>query len=80
MTGLWVFYTTDDDQVTQKKIIGGKTAYLDPRYARRSFAEGKLVEVMLRCWEYEPEDRIDIFEVVDILRKAVEENKRLGEK
>ena len=35
---------------------------------------------MLRCWEYEPEDRIDIFEVVDFLRKAVEENKRLGEK
>lgn len=62
----------------QKQIIDGKQPYVDPRYAKRSFAESKLVEVMMRCWEYKPEQRIDIFEVIEILRLAVEENKSLN--
>jgi hypothetical protein len=35
---------------------------------------------MERCWMYEPEERIDIFEVVQLLREAVAENKKLEEK
>jgi hypothetical protein len=35
---------------------------------------------MERCWMYEPDKRIDIFEVVQIFREAVAENKKLEEK
>lgn len=77
LTGLWVFYENDDDEVVQKKLIGKELAYVDPRYAEKGFAESKLVEVMEKCWVYEPDKRIDIFEVVKLLREAVEENTKL---
>lgn len=48
---------------------------MDPRYKERSFAEGKLVELMEKCWKYDPDERISIFEAVEFLRKAVEANK-----
>ena len=60
-------------------MIGGKRGYIDKRYRTRSFAEGKLVEIMERCWEQKPSDRADIFEVVRFLRDAVLENKRLNQ-
>jgi hypothetical protein len=36
-----------------------------------------LVKVLKKCWKYNPKKRIDIFSVVDILSKAVDENRRL---
>eukprot|EP00978_Attheya_sp_CCMP212_P016410 scaffold42990_cov56-Attheya_sp.AAC.7 len=77
LTGLWVFYDTDDDQVVQKKLIDGELAYVDKRYKTRSYAEGKLVQLMEKCWIYDPAERIDIFSAVKFLRKAVAENARL---
>eukprot|EP00586_Coscinodiscus_wailesii_P018368 CAMPEP_0172497374 /NCGR_PEP_ID=MMETSP1066-20121228/99037_1 /TAXON_ID=671091 /ORGANISM="Coscinodiscus wailesii, Strain CCMP2513" /LENGTH=363 /DNA_ID=CAMNT_0013270107 /DNA_START=655 /DNA_END=1746 /DNA_ORIENTATION=- len=76
LTGLWNFYAYEDDAAIQKMIIKGDTAYVDERYETRSYAEGALVKIMKRCWEYEPEDRPDIFEVVTFLRNAFEENKK----
>eukprot|EP00815_Leptocylindrus_aporus_P011123 CAMPEP_0116059472 /NCGR_PEP_ID=MMETSP0322-20121206/5811_1 /TAXON_ID=163516 /ORGANISM="Leptocylindrus danicus var. apora, Strain B651" /LENGTH=572 /DNA_ID=CAMNT_0003543849 /DNA_START=134 /DNA_END=1852 /DNA_ORIENTATION=- len=76
LTGLWVYYETDDDKAIHKRAIDRELSYIDPRYRTRSFAEGKLVEIMERCWKYDPDERADIFEVVDFLQKAVEENKR----
>ena len=67
-------YDTDDDEVVQKKLIDGGLPYVDSRYKERSFAESKLVELMERCWTYDPDQRITIFEAVDFLRKAVREN------
>ena len=64
-------------KIEQKKLIGKELAYVDPRYAEKGFAESKLVEVMEKCWVYEPDKRIDIFEVVKLLREAVEENTKL---
>jgi hypothetical protein len=61
----------------QKKVIGGKTSFIDPRYRERSFIERNLVEIMEKCWVYEPEDRIDIFEVIRLLREVVAENEKL---
>ena len=58
-------------------MINGELPYVDPRYKQRSFAESQLVEVMEKCWVYDPEKRIDIFEVVRLLRKAVAENDKL---
>merc|ERR1712194_481701 len=72
LTGLWVFYENEDDGVIQK-IINGTLAFIDNQYRHGTFAEQKLVEVMERCWKYKAEERIDIFEVVKLLRSAVEE-------
>mmetsp|Transcript_113949 Transcript_113949/g.170435 ORF Transcript_113949/g.170435 Transcript_113949/m.170435 type:complete len:135 (-) Transcript_113949:73-477(-) len=77
LTGLWVFYENEDDAVVQKKVKNGEIAYVDPRYKARSFAEKKLIEVMEQCWIFNPKDRIDIFEVVRLLREAVAENKKI---
>jgi hypothetical protein len=44
----------------------------------RSFAEGKLVELLERCWEPDPSKRVDVFEVVRFLREAITDNNSLG--
>ena len=77
---LWsiVQYDVENDDVVQKKLIDGELPYVDLRYKERSFAERKLIELMEKCWIYDPNERISIFDAVDFLRKAVEENMELG--
>lgn len=74
LTGLWNFYENEDDSVVQEKLINKETAYIDDRYRTRSYAEGQLVNIIEKCWIYDPRKRIDIFQVVKILRRAVKEN------
>ncbi len=50
--------------------------YVDERYRTRSYAEGKLVDIMERCWEFDPAKRISIFDAVKMLREASKENDR----
>ena len=76
LTGLWVFYDTDDDESVKKKVIGGTRALIDPRWKKRSFIEAKLVEVMEQCWIHDTEKRIDIFQVVQKLREIKTEYER----
>jgi hypothetical protein len=57
-------------------LIDKKLAYIDPRWRTRSYVEGKLVEIMEKCWKYNPDERIDIFEVVRLLRDVLKESKR----
>jgi hypothetical protein len=76
LTGLWVFYENEDDVVVHEKLIKGETSYIDPRYRDRSYIDGKLIDIMEQCWEYKPEDRIDIFEVVRLLREVKTEHER----
>ena len=64
--------------MVQKELIDGKLPYVDPRYAERSFAEKRLVELMYKCWTYNPDERIDIFGAVDFLRRAVKDNEARG--
>lgn len=59
----------------KEAVMHGKTAFIDPRFQKRSFAESKLAEIIPLCWRYDPRQRIDIFQLVDLLRNAVEENK-----
>jgi hypothetical protein len=33
-------------------------------------AEGRLVEIMEPCWAFDPQDRVDIFEIVAHLRET----------
>jgi len=61
---------------TQKKLIGKELPFIDDRYRSRSLIEGSLVDVMEKCWIYNPEERIDIFEAVRLLRAAKEEHLR----
>ena len=77
---LWsiVQYDVENDDVVQKKLIDGELPYVDLRYKERSFAERKLIELMEKCWIYDPNERISIFDAVDFLKKAVEENMELG--
>lgn len=75
LTGLWVYYENEDDGVVHEKSIAGELPFVDERYYNRSYAERKLVEIMLRCWVYDPDKRVDIFEVVEFLREAVEKAK-----
>jgi serine/threonine protein kinase len=76
LTGLRPFYDADDTETVQAKIIDGETPPIDPRYRGRSYAEGKLVEIIELCWEYDPDKRIDMFQVANFLREAVTENER----
>lgn len=48
--------------------------FIDPRFRDRSFGESKLVDIIPLCWAHDPADRIDIFEVIRLLREAVKEN------
>ncbi|CAJ1942930.1 unnamed protein product [Cylindrotheca closterium] len=77
LTGLWVFYENEDDEVVHKQLIDGKTSFIDPRYKRRSYPESQLVKLLEQCWQYNPDDRPSIFELIDQLRNAVSENIRL---
>ena len=75
----WLYYhpIKITRSLTQKFVIAGKRPFVDPRYAERSYAEKKMVEIMEKCWEYNPTKRIDIFEVVRLLREAIAENAKL---
>jgi hypothetical protein len=67
LTGLWPFYNfpEDDEETVQKLLIDQKIRPLvDPRYRTRSLIESKLVTIMEECWEWEPDRRISIFDVV----------------
>ena len=67
-------YDTDDDGVVQKKLIDGETAFIDPRYKERSFAEKKLIELVEKTWIYDPDERINMFDAVAFLKQAIKEN------
>ena len=58
----------------QKKIIAKKLPYVDERYRERSFEEGKLIELMEKCWAYDPSKRCTAFEAVSFIRNAVKES------
>jgi hypothetical protein len=70
---VYPLYDSTEEEL-QNKLKKGMTAFIDTRYKERSFAEAKLVEIIPLCWTYDPNQRIDIFQLVIILRKAVQEN------
>jgi hypothetical protein len=45
-------------------------------FKTRSFAERKLVDIMTRCWDFDPATRASIFDVVEFLREAIEQDNR----
>jgi serine/threonine protein kinase len=75
LTGVNPFYNESNEEAVQQLVTNGEKPYIDPRYRSRSFAEGQLVEIMERCWIYDPDDRPDIFEITRQLKAAYELNK-----
>jgi serine/threonine protein kinase len=73
LTGLQPFYNED---TLNQLVMDGETAYIDPRFHDRSYGERTLTEIIPLCWKFNPDDRIDIFEMVNRLRQAVDENRR----
>ena len=58
------------ERLAIKAIKNGVTPYIDPRYKNRSPEERLLVEVMERCFAYNPDERPSIFDVVSWLQKG----------
>ena len=75
LTGLWPHYY-DDNETAQRKVMRGIMPYIDKRWKENSFAEGQLVRAIEMCHHREPDDRSDIFTIVNFLREAVAENIR----
>jgi serine/threonine protein kinase len=80
LTGMWPFYEYErvSYSVIQRKLLRHERAYIEPRYRSRSSAENKVVEVMGQTWEFDPNDRISIFKVVQALREKVTANRALS--
>jgi len=79
LTGESPFYDTYTYDEVEKKVTdpeGKEKPFIDPRFQNSSVAEKALANVIPRMWIYEPDDRIDAFEIIKLLREA----KRLQEK
>lgn len=73
LTGLFPYYRTFSHTTIRQMVVEGKKPFVDDRYRTRSWVEGRLVEIMKQCWEYEAADRPSIFDVV----RHIRETKRL---
>jgi len=71
LTGLWPFYDTNSNDEVQEKIRNGELPFVDPRFQQQSYGEKKLVEILQRCWIYDPSKRADIFEIVQLLQDTL---------
>eukprot|EP00543_Licmophora_paradoxa_P000828 CAMPEP_0202458468 /NCGR_PEP_ID=MMETSP1360-20130828/25669_1 /ASSEMBLY_ACC=CAM_ASM_000848 /TAXON_ID=515479 /ORGANISM="Licmophora paradoxa, Strain CCMP2313" /LENGTH=503 /DNA_ID=CAMNT_0049079031 /DNA_START=636 /DNA_END=2147 /DNA_ORIENTATION=- len=74
LTGLWPFYDLKqhdkDDKEAKERLRKGEKPYIDPRYRTRSELEGFLVELIEKCWAFNPDDRPTIFELLVVLRET----------
>lgn len=69
LTGLYPYHEHSDIKAIVKRRKEGPP-YIDPRYKTRSYAEGRLVEIMNQCHKLKASERVDIFEVVRHLRET----------
>lgn len=76
LTGLYVFYDVADYPEIKEKILDGKKTEIDPGYRSRSYIEGKLVEIIEKCWTENPDERPSIFEIVNDLRQIKKESSK----
>jgi len=74
LTGLYPFNEAPNSKWTKEQVKKGIKPEIDPRWKTRSYIEGKLVELIKRCWEFNPDDRISMFEAVEFLEQVAEEN------
>lgn len=72
LTGVNPFYDVEHSSEVQRKVRHGETPFIDPRWRMRSYAEGQIVSIMELCWKFNPDERVDIYEIVKRLRHALE--------
>ena len=51
--------------------MAGEIPYIHPNYYNHSYAESKLIPIILQCYIYDPNKRIDIYQLVFQLRMAI---------
>jgi hypothetical protein len=74
LTGLYPLYEIKDTNEYQKLLKQKKTGVVDPGWFKKSIPERKLAEIIPLCWEYDPDKRIDIFHLAELLRAAYNES------
>ena len=80
LTGIYPYDDYPDDDVSPGDLsIDGILPPVGYEIRGASFAESALASVMDKCYEYHAEKRLDIFTVVELLRKATELNNRFEE-
>jgi hypothetical protein len=67
-------YDASEFITIKKRVADGETAFIDPRFQERSFGDARLAEIIPLCWKKNPNERIDVFGLVDLLRTAVQTN------
>jgi serine/threonine protein kinase len=73
LTGLYPYYdefSKKDKALVLDAIMKGMKPFVDDRYRTRSFIESRLVEIMEKCWDNDPDKRVDIFTIVHHLRQT----------
>jgi len=70
MTGLYPFYEDNEYEDMQNKMKNGETQVIESDHRNGSYVERSLVQVIEKCWIYEPDERAEIFDIVKQLRKV----------
>ena len=58
----------------RKMLLNGQRPIIDPRYRTNSVGEAALVDIIERAWEHDVDKRISVFEIIPMLRKAIEDH------
>jgi len=70
LTGLWIHSGFDLPQV-RKDLLAGIKPFYDKRWAYKSLGEAALLRVIDEGWNFDPEERPTMFEIIDILEEAL---------
>jgi hypothetical protein len=62
----------------QEKVADGETSAIDQRFYSRSFGENSLIDIILKCWVFNPDERIGINELQELLEEAVAVDEHLA--
>ena len=63
-----------DHEMVREALLNGRKPFYDKSFVYNSYGEATLVRILDECWEFNPEDRADIFWVIDLLEEAIEKN------
>ena len=45
LTGLWAYYTTEDDSLVQERVLAGERPYIDPLFRNNSSLADSVVQI-----------------------------------
>jgi hypothetical protein len=77
LTGIYPFYDECHSKKVHERVKKGDIPRIHPYWKRASPGEAALVDIIQQCWLYNPGERIAIGNLVLLLRKAVDDNRRL---